>query len=381
GTFHEDFHVKDDFIDSSNSWTGVREQFNFPAPGEDFPDKVPEVLDASGNPLKEDPQTASDAVVNPDGIRGVSEDKRWGDQMFYAYGRSFSWCAGKQMGAGGAFGTFNYGNGYTENLITETGGTSEHPDFPLQKTVLKDQIVFNAVNGWSPNDDVFGSCSGWPGFAATAIGWVNGKIKWAFDYPQNIIHTRHLPTDELRDARRLFPGDTAVEKTFGNTYTYQAGLAVDIHEGHSISRSYGDSEESVTGDANSVVHGDSYSTKVGDNSEFTLGNSSANYGGNKLEMMMGSDTEIKLAADTEIKLSIDTTIQVGFDIGFQYAGFLKYTGGAGIDRTAARISSDDVELKSMKVFIKDEKVKLENGKAVVSKVKLRLAQAAVFIFA
>jgi len=388
GTFHEDFHVKDDFMNPSESWTGVREQFNFPAPGEQFPERE---LDGNGDPIREDPSTSSDAVVNPTGIRGVSEDKRWGDQMFYAYGRSFNWCAGTQMNPdpaqfdsegnelkGNAFGVFNYGNGYTENLITESGGTSEHPDFPLQD--LKDKMEYDAVNGWSPADDVFGTYSGWPGFAAKAVGWVHGGIKWVFDYPQNIIHTRHLPTDELRNARRLFPGDTVAEKTFGNTYSYQAGLAVDIHEGHSISRNYGDSEEVVAGDANSVVHGDSYSTKVGNNNGFTLGSSSEIFCGNKLELLMGTDTELKLAVDTEIKIAMDNTFHLGLVIGYQAAGFFNLTTGIGIDKTGCLIGDSFADLKNKKTELYKKTIALNKEVGCLTKSEFRLAQAQAFFF-
>ena len=332
GTFHEDFHVKDDFITQNdddegtyNSWTGIREQFNFPAPGEDFPK-----LDDLGSTEKVDPTTASDDVVNPYGIRGVSEDKRWGDQMFYAYGRQFNWCGGTQLPHssditknGGAFGIYNYGNGYTENLQIATGGTSAD---------LTDT--------------------------------------------QKSHHDDYLDYTEFTDSL----GSTSVVKTFGPTYSYQNGFSLDIKAGDSHSKIYGESH--------SETHGDSYSE--------TDGYSHSIYHGNKVELLMGTDTELKLAADTEVKLSgdftfhggIETTVQaaavfslaIGFDVGYQAAGFLKLTTGIGIDKTGSLVCDNSVDLEKAYVKIANEYINLAKNDVKLAKSKFRVAIANAVFF-
>lgn len=336
GTFHEDFHVKDDFIipnddGTYNSWTGISEQFNFPAPGTKYPDDT--------NPIED-----SDATVNPSGIRGVSEDKRWGDQMFYAFGRSFNWCAGKQMGDGGAFGIFNYGNGYTENLITESSGTSD------------------TISGYKDHKDRWDFTSTWtpssPGGVAGALGIVNkfaGVITTGVDYARGFLLAVYARNAEflktkpspvgLKAATHLDPAITLTDKTFGHTYSYHMGLAVGIHEGNTITRTYGNTEDMVEGDAESVVKGDSYSTIYGATSGMFLGT--------KNEVTMGIDNEMKLAADTtfllggqfelfaglKLETNLNATLKLGWSPEFERKGFGIQKADTELNNRLAKIDS------------------------------------------
>ncbi len=129
GTFHEDFHMDDMGISGykrvRDTETGLIDFGADPVAKEatDPGGSEPEVFHF---PVPGGDGDQTDPLNFPENrLRGVSEDKRWGDQMFYAWGRSFNWAGGPEMGGGdtGSFGVFNYGNGYTENLVTETGGT------------------------------------------------------------------------------------------------------------------------------------------------------------------------------------------------------------------------------------------------------------------
>lgn len=287
GTFHEDFHVKDEFMDATRSHTGEVERFSFPAPG-------------ANHTVANTPWNSTDEVINPQGIRGVSEDKRWGDQMFYAWGRSFNWSAGAQLGGstvGGAFGQYNYGNGLTENLIMHTGGTASSLGYD---SICKDQMVYQA-DGWGPSPS--GGMAGFIGVVAQGLGSANEWLKGAIDKAQEWTGERSA-IEDIGDARKLYPGTTSVEKTYGGTYSYHLGFAVDIHQGHSVSKTYGDSEEMVEGDSESVVHGDSYETVIGTSNSF----------------FMGAKSEIAFSVDSEIKLALDSTVQLGGVIEVEIAG-------------------------------------------------------------
>ena len=303
GSFHEDFHVKDDFSNASNSWTGRKEVFNLPAPGTDFPPGT------NGE--------SSDSEVNPSGVRGVAEAKFWGDQMNYAWGRSFNWAGGPVLldddGENGSFAEYNYGNGYTENLLIATGGTSE--DLPAANKLHADDY--------------------------TGFGEFQNK--------------------GLASA--------SIEKTWGSVYSYQNGFSLDIKEGNSYERVYGDKNEEVHGHSVSHVYGSSHSTQEGAVSEMFLGaknefawsytNSITGgaatevYGGFKGEFNLAGTLGIFVGVQTELALSANFGVHIGFEIGYQAAGFLKRTDGVGIDWVSAKIGGNDVDIDSVKLRLND----------------------------
>jgi len=393
GTFHEDFHVKDDFTDPMLSWTGKREVFYFPVPGgdanqlkEDASGNV--ILDSDGNPVFKE-----ESEVNPNGVRGVSEDKRWGDQMFYAFGRSFNWSAGKQMGAGGAFGAFNYGNGYTENLITESGGTVVGDSTEVSEAIKKyrnHKDNWNFTDTWTPSSP--GGVAGALGIANKALGFVASHVNYAVDAATGVISTvvasvtesidKESPTfkpawefwgsradpEGIKGATHLHPGITTAEKTFGHTYSYHMGLAVGIHEGNTMTRTYGDTEDVVEGDSESVVRGDSYSTIYGATSSVFLGT--------KSELTMGIDSEIKLALDStilvggsfEMTLVAKSEIDIASKLKTKTAPEIKSNPTADIatlasviQNTMAKVEKVTAEIKKCDAKIDKNSIVLANG--------------------
>jgi len=234
GTFHEDFHVKDDFLDSGKSWTCVREQYNFPEPGELFPDGT-------------DPIEDSDATVNPSGVRGVSEDKRWGDQMTYSFGRQFNWAGGNLLGDGGSFGVYNYGNGYTENLLNSTSGTSDDLD-----------------------DD------------------------------KKEHHNNYKDYPDLNDNL----GNISVDKTYGRTYSYQNGFSLDVKVGESHSEIYGNSVETVHGASDTKVMGATNDMFLGAKNEMNLDVSNSTTMGLENELFIGGKIDTTLAGVIEFAAGV-----------------------------------------------------------------------------
>jgi type VI secretion system VgrG family protein len=255
GTFHEDFHVKDGFLDKTKSWTGEVERWNFPAPGMDYPAGTK----GNGN---------TNAEVNPSGIRGVSEDKRWGDQMTYGYGRQFNWGAGP--GVQDTFETINYGNSWTEELINSTGGRLANVGAP-QKDMYKE-------TGATPEPD----------------------------RPSGGVSSPYEPQDYTKQFVDKPTGYTFVH---GNTYSYQKGDDLDVNEGNSDMWCWGNVKDYVFGHCMSWVNGDSASWTLGSNTDMLFGNS------NSLTIGLTTDTQVGLQTETfiggKLELGLSATVVFG----------------------------------------------------------------------
>lgn len=265
-----------------------------------------------------------------DGEDGLVE-KTWGDKCDFHEGREFNWSSGQGLGDGGALEIFNYGNGYTENLINSSKGTSK--DLTSAETKHHD--------------------------------------KWKDDAE----FTAHV-------------GNISVEKTFGRTYTYQNGYSVDVKVGTSKSYTYGDARDYVDGDSfeeingvsNSTVNGDSHETINGHQTSMIFGSSSEIRHGAKSEMQMGAASTMILGADSEIKLSLSNEMHVGISVGFEVAGFLKGTGGFGIDHTSARMDGSKVEMKSTGVVLGSGATKLEDVGLVLKKGAIGIKNFGLYLY-
>ncbi len=307
GTFHEDFHLKDDFTDPDKSWTGQREVFHFPEPGGNGD---------QGDP--ENPKTEED--INPRGIRGVTEDKRWGDQMFYAWGRSFNWGGGP--GPGGSFQQYNYGNSYTENLLEQTGGTSEqhypHNDYPRQD-LYKDYAFFD-------------------------------------------------------------PAKATIDKTFGNTFSYQNGASIDIKEGRSIAKTWGNSEEEIYGDQSSTVHGNQSSTVKGDQWSRTEGRDDSMFFGGKSELSIAGSTAMELGpkssftsgASLEMSLAVKSEFSLGASFSCSLGPSLEYEGSGKFSLKPIKADKTETEIENTLTKINNRLTKVEKNVLNMAKTDISL---------
>jgi type VI secretion system VgrG family protein len=218
-----------------------------------------------------------------DGEDGLVE-KNWGDKCEYHEGRAFNWSGGR--GPGSSLQTFNYGNGYTENLLEVTQGTS------VDLSAL-DKLHADTYTGYSQID----------------------------------------------------PAKSTIEKTFGATYSYQNGFSLDVKVGNSVSKVYGDSDDTINGNQKEFITGASASTVIGARSEiFTGAKSETNVSGSTSQCF-GVAQELFIGGKAENSLAWCNEFMLGFQTGITMAGFLKFTGGFGIDRTVARINQEDVTLK------------------------------------
>ena len=313
GTFHEDFHMDDlgisGFKRIRNATTGLidytqapvkkeatdpggadPEVFHFPAPGKDGNQGV------AANFPKNRP-------------RGVSEDKRWGDQLTYAFGRKFNWSGGAQLSHpkggdknGGAFGEFNYGNGYTENLQIATGGTSANLA-DIQKAHHNDYTAYTQFS------DHYGS--------------------------------------------------TSVSKTFGPTYSYQNGFSLDIKVGDSHSKTWGNSDSKTYGNSESYTDGDSTDTVIGDSTSW--------FHGHKMEFALSTDTEFKLADDNTFHLGLDTGIQIAGFIKFTAGVGMDLTVGPIFEGREFDAKAAITELESTVTKMGNTQVVLKNRTTTIIK--------------
>ncbi len=335
GTFHEDFHVKDNFL-SNDSWTGEIEEFHFPAPGGD------------GDQFEQDGTTRRSANdINPSGIRGVSEDRRWGDQMNYAWGRSFNWGGGPEMGDGHAGGAYNYGNAYTENLLEVSGYTLAE--------ILSTEKNADPAHG---NPDSTGHISN-PAIKAKFEEYKKHKDDW------DSFTTTPRGTTPLKDCKTLDPNTSSVEKTFGNTYSYQMGYAVDIHEGHSHSKTYGDTWEETYGTTDSTYHGEIHEYTMAGKAEFNLAACSAIslaetfelYGGAKQELTLAGVFEFFFGIKIETYLSAEVSVGTGFKGDFNFAGNIVYT--------PFELDIKDVIAEKKAVALKAKQVEIQKTEALI----------------
>ncbi len=278
GTFHEDFHVKDDFM-STNSHTGIVEQWNFPAPGENYPENT------AGD-------THGDDQVNPSGIRGVSEDKRWGDQMFYAFGRSYNWSAG--AGEGGSFEVINYGNGTTENLINYGGGRFFDKIRDHYEDCHETMHLFN--------NRTFGARGRPPGSVPNPYSERNYKDL----LEQDKNHKDHTDADPKE-------GAATYDFTLGNTYSYHNGFSLDVKQGDSDSWTYGDSREYVHGHSCSIVEGDSRSDVLGSTTDMLAGNSNSLTIGLTTDMFLGAKEETSVSGSLKFELAGEVGLSATYD--------------------------------------------------------------------
>jgi type VI secretion system secreted protein VgrG len=243
-------------------------------------------------------------------------EKVWGDKFEYHKGRVYAWKGG--TGPGGSLQTFNYGNGYTENLLESSKGTSA--DLSEDKKAHMDDY--------------------------------NGLIDTSV---------------------------ATIEKTFGATYSYQNGYSMDVKVGESHSHTHGnshsitkgDSVSSTEGNSTDTIHGEQRATIHGDMFEDIWGNTESwHHGDNSKEVYtgtrngwafaasnsttlgassdihIGTTNSICLVNDNNLSMGLTINIQLIGELAFQLAGFLKVTNGIGIDlKTGAYISENSTKME------------------------------------
>ncbi len=249
-----------------------------------------------------------------DGQDGLVE-KNWGDKLEFHEGRLFAWSGGQ--GPGGSLQTYNYGNGYTENLLEPINGDYQgtSADLPANKKEHHDE------------------------------------------------YTNH---SEINDNL----GSASLELTFGPTYSYQNGFSLDVKVGDAKSYTWGDSREEVHGDSDSEVHGNS--------NEVIRGNQNSNVWGRNDEQFMGGSSEIYLAGKAEIGLAAELSMTAGLKTDLRLAGEFELFAGAKIGLSlAADMEVTGISIGAKGIEIAAEGVKLENANAELKAAQAQLGKQEV----
>jgi type VI secretion system VgrG family protein len=302
GTFHEEFHMDDLGIiglkrDRDENWlwtdTGrskvdtdpqgeAPEVFHFPEPNKDGSQ-----TDENGDPF-----TAEELARRfpPNRVRGVTEEKHWGEQLTYMYGRKRNWSGG--AGAGGSFELINYGNGTTEDLINTQEGR------------FKDCVKKAEDNDETLHWDLYQNSSASP-------------TSEDFDIPDGLSST--LNSSSAQDYADTFYDEANPSNSpgalynfvDGNTYSYQHGDDLDVNDGKSDSWVFGNSRDYVFGHSYSWVKGNSYSD--------VQGNSISNFMGDADNFTMGQTSDIFLGTKTEISIAGIYNAELSATIGINAA--------------------------------------------------------------
>lgn len=250
---------------------------------------------ADGNEYFDLPYMPDDKQDRDDGLI----EKVWGDKFEYFKGRTYAWSGGP--GPGGSTQTYNYGNGYTENLVCHSEKTAREL---MYETGAQDLMPELGADGKE------GAQEAWaPAHVPGMTGWVHGK-------DVGVKPTQESTLDDIIKARQLYPGSTLMERTYGGLYSYHAGFSVDIRQGDSVSKTYGDSQDYVKGNSESVTHGDAHETVYGTTNtmflgfenELKLSGSASTQVGFKSDIFVGGSLEIELAAKVILSATAEGTI-------------------------------------------------------------------------
>lgn len=250
-----------------------------------------------------------------DGGDGLVE-KNWGDKCEYHYGKAFNWSGGR--GPGGSLQEYNYGNGYTENLINSDRGTladisgAHHSDMYKQSAATPSLEKLDNI--FPPNPYV------------------------ARDY------TSYFDTDMAGSGH-----PAAYELTDGNTYSYQNGFTLEVHNGDSDSWTHGTAREWVNGNTCEWINGDSRSDILGSTTDMQAGNANSLVGGETNDVFVGAKSETTVAGVLEIALS--ATVKLGAvaekDLQVQKQSASEKKEEAAIKKLVANMQSTEDALKKL----------------------------------
>jgi len=226
---------------------------------------------------------------------GLTE-KNWGNKFEYHWGSAYNWSGGP--GPGGSCRTFNYGNGYTENLLEIAQG----------------------------------------------------------DFASKYASTKH---DSWKSESRIDPAKATIEKTYGATYSYQNGFTYEVHEGDSRSETYGNSNETINGNQKSFVVGNQDSITHGGTSEMVMGGVSSMFLGASNELKLSGENSIVGGLKNEIFLGISSSIFLGIEIELKLGGAMEFGGTANMRATPTDMEAMATKLEAHATAINSAATKID----------------------
>jgi hypothetical protein len=159
--------------------------------------------------------------------------------------------------------------------------------------------------------------------------------------------------------------NTDINETFTNCHiseTYTGGHINSSYTGTATDQYYGNKFEFTFSSVETINTGHSVEVFGGLKEELSLANS--------FDLYVGLKEEIKVAGTLDVSLAANAEFMFGFQTGVTMAGFLKYTGGFGIDKTSAKLDSTDAELAEVKTVLKKVSAELKSHDVTMAVYKL-----------
>jgi type VI secretion system secreted protein VgrG len=263
-----------------------------------------------------------------DGEDGLVE-KIWGDKFEFHQGSVYNWSGGP--GPGGSNSTFAYGNGYTENLIGVTDGGSSDPEQAGQKGTF-----VNITNIKDSRHEL------WRDYEKPSPAYKSEPNNGDNTYTYDELLTDHID-----------PGRCVFEKTWGATYSYHNGFSLDVKEGNSVSKTWGDSNDVIDGNQRVEIKKDQYESVTGNseshvygaNQDFYYGANTSLFAGNVASLHIGGKEDVFFGVAMELSLS--ATLKVGVAGEFERKGFKIVSCGSDIRANAALITANATNIKNV----------------------------------
>jgi len=177
-----------------------------------------------------------------------------------------------------------------------------------------------------------------------AYSWAHNSTKaysYGNGYTENLINTE-APTGGHDDEGGMDRNSTVIEKTYGDTYSYQHGKSREIH--------HGDSHEETYGNTNSTTHGRSDEKFMGGQSSFFLGGSWETNLAASNEIITGVKSEVFIGGKIELSLAAGLEVALGPVTEFCGAGkFSLKPVRADAEMTALKQKVSDIGLVTTKI--------------------------------
>ncbi|HEX7045945.1 MAG TPA: type VI secretion system tip protein TssI/VgrG [Gammaproteobacteria bacterium] len=290
-------------------------------------------------------------------------ERAYGDTYRYAEGSKFSW---------GSENTFNFGNDYEElhgaiNYVGEDAAGdpkaryqftqhdgSDCVDDPKQEVfdipiLGRDREKAEGLieKNWGNKMEYhYGASYNW----AAGYGPGNSRPEYNYgnSYVENLHHVSHGTFDSQYASTKhdsykgkVDPANSSIEKTYGDTYSYQHGYNYEVHEGNTKEEVWGDTDATIHGDSSEMVYGDVKSTVHGSTNDMLLGGSNAMQLGGANEMFVGGKNEMCIAVGNNMALSAENNMWFGAKTDIAVGAVFEMVAGTKIELGLATVIEAD----------------------------------------
>ncbi|HEX7030859.1 MAG TPA: type VI secretion system tip protein TssI/VgrG [Gammaproteobacteria bacterium] len=285
-------------------------------------------------------------------------ERAYGDTYRYAEGSKFSW---------GSENTFNFGNDYEElhgaiNYVGEDAGDPktryqfsqydgsdcvddpgrEVFDIPILGRAREKQEGLIEKNWGNKMEYHYGASYNWaggygPGGSRPEYNYGNSYVENLHEVSRGTFDSQYGSTKHDSYKGKIDPAKSSIEKTYGDTYSYQHGYNYEVHEGDSKEEIWGSSDATVHGDSSEMVYGDVKSIVHGSTNDMLLGGSNAMQLGGANEMFVGGKNEMCISVGNNIALSAENNMWFGAKTDISVGAVFEMTAGTKIELGLATV--------------------------------------------